>query len=163
MTSSPSAGSGNTCSARSPSTEPETDDNHFGAHLVHEPFATYRIELDVRTESAEALDGTWTDLGVATEQLTVSTAGAPADLTPYVQALAPGDGARPFYADYDLRITYNQPYVEAMYQEAGGALVADLFTVGGEQRVEPEELQLHTTRPRDLERDCDPARRAAVG
>ena len=126
--------------------EPETDDNHFGAHLVHEPFATYRIELDVRTESAEALDGTWTDLGVATEQLTVSTAGAPADLTPYVQALAPGDGARPFYADYDLRITYNQPYVEAMYQKAGGALVADLFTVGG-QRVEPEVIRSRTTLP----------------
>ena len=126
--------------------EPETDDNHFGAHLVHEPFATYRIELDVRTESAEALDGTWTDLGVATEQLTVSTAGAPADLSPYVQALAPGDGARPFYADYDLRITYNQPYVDAMYQKAGSALVADLFTVGG-QRVEPEVIRSRTMLP----------------
>jgi hypothetical protein len=100
----------------------------------------------VRTESAEALDGTWTDHGVATEVLTVSTAGAPADLTPYVQALAPGDGERPFYADYDLRITYNQPYVEAMYQKSGGALVADLFTAGG-QRVTPEVIRSRTVLP----------------
>jgi hypothetical protein len=126
--------------------EPETNDNHFGGHLVHEPFATYRIELDVRTESAEAFDGAWTDHGVATEVLTVSTAGAPADLTPYVQALAPGDGERPFYADHDLRITYNQPYVEAMYQKAGGALVADLFTAGG-QRVTPEVIRSRTVLP----------------
>ena len=125
---------------------PETDDDRFGAHLVHEPFAAYRIELDVRTESADALDGTWTDHGVATESLSVSTGGAPADLTPYVQALVPGDGARPFYADYDLRITYNQPYVEAMYQKAGGLLVAELTTVAG-QRVEPEVVRSRTVVP----------------
>ena len=126
--------------------EPETPDAPFGAHLVHEPFASYRVELDIRTESAEALDGTWTDHGVHTETLTVSTGGAPADLTPYVQALVPGDGARPFYADYDLRITYNQPYVEAMYQKAGERLVAELFTAGG-QRVEPEVVRSRTVLP----------------
>src|SRR5690606_9557578 len=126
--------------------EPETPDAPFGAHLVHEPFASYRVELDIRTESAEALDGTWTDHGVHTETLTVSTGGAPADLTPYVQALVPGDGARPFYADYDLRITYNQPYVEAMYQKAGERLVAELFTAGG-QRVEPEVVRSRTVMP----------------
>jgi len=126
--------------------EPETNDDRFGAHLVHEPSATYHIELDVRTESAEALDGTWTDHGIATEQLSVATAGAPADLTPYVQALAPGDGERPCYADYDLRITYNQPYVEAMYQKAGGLLVAELFTASG-QRVEPQVVRSRTVMP----------------
>jgi hypothetical protein len=126
--------------------EPETADEPFGAHLVHEPFANYRIELDVRTESAEALDGTWTDRGVATEQLTVTTGGAPADLTPYVQALVPGDGERPYYADYDLRITYNQPYVEAMYKKAGGFLVAELFTTSG-LRVEPEVVRGRTMLP----------------
>jgi len=114
--------------------------------LVHEPFATYRIEVDVRTESAEALDGPWTDHGVTTEHLTVATGGAPADLTPYVHALAPSDGARPCYADYDLRITYNQPYVEAMYQKAGGLLVAELYTAGG-QRVEPEVVRSRTVLP----------------
>ena len=126
--------------------EPETAGNPFGGHLVHEPLATYRIELDVQTESSEALDGQWTDLGVHTEQLTVATAGAPADLSPYIQALAPHDGERPFYADYDLRITYNQPYVEAMYLKAGGALVADLFTAGG-QHVEPEVIRSRTVLP----------------
>jgi hypothetical protein len=54
-----------------------------------------------------------------------------------VQSLVPGDGSRPFYADYDLRITYNQPYVEAMYLKAGGSLLAELYTAGG-VRVEPE-------------------------
>jgi len=126
--------------------EPETADQPFGAHLVHEPLATYRIELDVRTESAEALDQPWTDHGVATEQLVVTTGGAPTDLTPYVQALAPSDGARPCYADYDLRITYNQPYVEAMYKKAGGFLVAELFTSSG-QRVEPEVVRSRTVLP----------------
>lgn len=118
----------------------------FGAHLVHEPFATYRIELDVRTESAEALDGTWTDHGVATEALAVATGGAPSDLAPYVQSLVPGDGSRPFYADYDLRITYNQAYVEAMYRKAGGSLVAELYTAAG-QRVEPEVIHGRTVLP----------------
>jgi hypothetical protein len=125
---------------------PETNDERFGAHLVHEPFATYRIELDVRTESATALDGTWTDHGIATEQLAVTTGGVPADLTPYVHALVPGDGARPCYADYDLRITYNQPYVEAMYEKGGGALAAELYTAGG-QRVEPEVIRSRTPLP----------------
>jgi hypothetical protein len=126
--------------------QPETNDDRFGAHLVHEPHATYRIELDIRTESAEALDGTWTDRGTATEVLTASTAGAPADLTPYVASVAPGDGARPFYADYDLKITYNQPYAEAMYGKAGGLLTADLFTAGG-QHVEPEVTRSRTVTP----------------
>lgn len=126
--------------------EAETDDDRFGAHLVHEPHATYRIELDIRTESAEALDGTWTDHGTATEVLTVSTAGAPPDLTPYVASVAPGDGARPFYADYDLRILYNQPYVEAMYEKGGGLLRADLFTASG-QHVEPEVIRSRTVTP----------------
>jgi hypothetical protein len=126
--------------------QPETNDERFGAHLVHEPHATYRIELDIRTESAEALDGSWDDRGTATETLTVSTGGAPADLTPYVASVAPGDGARPFYADYDLKITYNQPYVEAMYQKAGGLLTADLFTAGG-QHVEPEVTRSRTVTP----------------
>jgi hypothetical protein len=126
--------------------EPETNDDRFGAHLVHEPHATYHIELDVRTESAEALDGTWTDHGVATEHLTVATGGPPADLAPYVHALVPGDGARPFYADYDLRITYNQPYVEAMYQKAGGLLFAELYTSGG-RPVEPEVVRSRTVTP----------------
>jgi hypothetical protein len=126
--------------------EPETNDERFGAHLVHEPHATYRIELDIRTESAEALDGTWTNEGTATEVLTTSTGGAPTDLTPYVASVAPGDGARPFYADYDLRILYNQPYVEAMYVKAGGLLAADLFTAGG-QHVEPEVIRSRTVTP----------------
>ena len=126
--------------------EPETQAEPFGAHLVHEPHAAYRIELDIRTESAEALDGPWTDQGAATEVLTVSTAGAPADLSPYIQSVAPGDGARPFYADYDLRILYNQPYVEAMYKRAGGRLRADLFTSGG-QHVEPEVTHGRTLTP----------------
>jgi hypothetical protein len=126
--------------------EPETADEPFGAHLVHEPLATYRIELDVRTESAEALDGPWTDRGLVTELLTVTTGGAPADLTPYVQALVPGDGERPYYADYDLRITYNQPYVEAMYKRAGGFLVAELFTTSG-LRVEPDVVRSRTVMP----------------
>lgn len=125
---------------------PETDGERFGAHLVHEPHAAYRIELDIRTESAEALDGTWTDLGTATEVLAVPTTGAPADLTPYVASVAPGDGARPFYADYDLRIVYNQPYVEAMYEKAGGRLAADLFTAGG-QHVEPDVVRGRTVTP----------------
>lgn len=126
--------------------QPETNEERFGAHLVHEPHAAYHIELDVRTESAEALDGTWTDLGIATETLEVATAGAPPDLSPYVASVAPGDGARPFYADYDLRITYNQPYVEAMYRKAGGLLRADLFTAGG-QHVEPEVTRSRTVTP----------------
>ncbi|HEY6056497.1 MAG TPA: hypothetical protein VIV06_00620, partial [Candidatus Limnocylindrales bacterium] len=126
--------------------EPETADEPFGAHLVHEPFASYRIELDVRTESAEALDGTWTDRGTATEVLTVGTGGAPADLAPYVASVAPGDGARPSYADYDLKIVYNQPYVEAMYRKAGGPLAADLYTAGG-QHVEPEVVHGRTVTP----------------
>ncbi len=126
--------------------EPETQDEPFGAKLVHEPNATYRIEVDVHTESAEALDGTWTDRGVATEILTVPTGGAPPDLTPYVASVAPGDGARPFYADYDLRITYNQTYVEAMYKRAGGVLTADLFTADG-RRVEPEVVRGRTAIP----------------
>ncbi|SFR94933.1 hypothetical protein SAMN04487846_1055 [Microbacterium sp. cf046] len=126
--------------------QPETDAAPFGTHLVHEPHAAYRIELDIRTESAAALDDPWTDLGVATEALTVSTAGAPADLSPYVHSVAPGDGARPFYADYDLRILYNQPYVEAMYLRAGGRLTADLFTSGG-QHVEPEITRGRTLTP----------------
>lgn len=126
--------------------EPETEDERFGAHLVHEPHTTYRIELDIRSESAGALDGTWTDHGVAAEVLTVSTAGAPPDLTPYVTSVVPGDGARPFYADYDLRITYDQPYVEAMYQKAGGPLTAGLFTAGG-QHVEPEVIRSRTVIP----------------
>jgi hypothetical protein len=126
--------------------EPETDEERFGAHLVHEPHATYRIEVDIRTESAEALDETWTDRGTATEVLTVATGGAPADLTPYVASVAPGDGVRPFYADYDLRITYNQPYVEAMYKKAGGLLKADLFTPGG-QHVQPEVFRSRTVTP----------------
>lgn len=125
---------------------PETNDDRFGAHLVHEPNAVYRIELDVRTESAEALDGAWTDHGVATEALTVATGGAPADLAPYVHALVPGDGARPFYADYDLRITYNQPYVEAMFQKAGGLLFAELYTSSG-RRIEPEVVRSRTVLP----------------
>ena len=58
----------------------------------------------------------------------------------------PGDGARPCYADYDLRITYNQPYVEAMYKKAGGFLVAELFTSSG-QRVEPEVVRSRTVLP----------------
>src|SRR5262249_40433772 len=116
------------------------------AHLVHEPHATYEVELDVRTESAEAVDGPWQDHGVATEHLTVATAGAPADLTPYVQALVPGDGARPVYADYDLRITYNQPYVEAMYTKAGQSLAAELLTANG-QPVEPEIVRSRTIQP----------------
>lgn len=124
----------------------ETNEDRFGAHLVHEPHATYQIELDVRTESAEALDGVWTDHGVATEILTVATGGAPADLTPYVQALVPGDGERPVYADYDLRITYNEPYVEAMYQKAGELLHAELFTANG-RRVEPEAVRRRTVEP----------------
>jgi hypothetical protein len=126
--------------------EPETNENRFGTHLVHEPDAVYRIELDIRTESAEALDGTWTDRGTATEVLTTSTGGAPADLTPYVDSLAPSDGARPVYADYDLKITYNQPYVEAMYQKAGGLLAADLFTPNG-QHIEPEITRSRTITP----------------
>ncbi len=126
--------------------QPETDDERFGAHLIHEPFAEYHIELDVRTESAEALDAEWTDHGTVTESLTVSTAGAPSDLTPYVQALVPGDGARPCYADYDLSITYNQPYVEAMYQKAGGLLSAELYTAAG-QRVEPQVVRSRTVVP----------------
>lgn len=126
--------------------EPETNDDRFGAHLVHEPYATYEVELDVRTESADALDVPWTDRGVVTERLTVATGGAPADLTPYVQTLAPGDGARPFYADYDLRITYNQPYVEAMYQKAGQLLFAELYTANG-KRVEPEVVRSRTVQP----------------
>ncbi len=125
---------------------PETNDERFGAHLVHEPHATYRIELDLHTESADALDGTWTDHGVTTEQISVATGGAPVDLAPYVQALVPGDGARPCYADYDLRITYNQPYVEAMYQKAGGPLVAELFTADG-RRVEPEVVRGRSVNP----------------
>jgi hypothetical protein len=71
---------------------------------------------------------------------------APADLTPYIQALVPGDGERPCYADYDLRITYNQPYVEAMYKKAGGFLVAELFTTSG-LRVEPEVVRGRTALP----------------
>lgn len=124
----------------------ETNDDRFGAHLVHEPNATYRIELDVRTESAAALDDPWTDHGVATEILTVATGGAPEDLTPYVQTLVPGDGERPVYADYDLRITYNQPYVEAMYKKAGELLYAELFTANG-RRVEPEVVRRRTVQP----------------
>ena len=126
--------------------EPETADEPFGAHLVHEPLATYRIELDLRTESAEALDGPWTDHGLTTERLAVSTGVAPADLAPYVQSIVPGDGARPCYADYDLRITYKQPYVEAMYRKAGGPLRAELFTTSGE-RVEPEVVHRRTVLP----------------
>ena len=126
--------------------EPETNDDRFGDHLVHEPNSVYRIELDVRTESAAAVEGPWTDRGLDTEVLSVATGGAPADLTPYVATVAPGDGARPFYADYDLRITYNQPYVEAMYARAGGPLVADLFTTGG-QHVEPEIVRSRTMTP----------------
>ena len=127
-------------------TETETNEDRFGGHLVHEPNATYRIELDVRTESAAALDDPWTDHGVSTEVLTVATGGAPADLTPYVQALVPGDGERPVYADYDLRITYNQPYVEAMYQKAGGLLRSELFTANG-VRVEPQVVRRRTVQP----------------
>ena len=126
--------------------QPETNEDRFGTHLVHEAYAAYHIELDVRTESAEAVDGTWTDHGVATEALDVATGGAPPDLTPYVASVAPGDGARPFYADYDLRIVYNQPYVEAMYQKAGALLMADLFTAGG-QHVEPEVTRSRTVIP----------------
>jgi hypothetical protein len=126
--------------------EPETGTQHFGAHLVHEPHASYRIELDIRTESAGALDEPWTDRGTATEVLTVSTAGAPPDLAPYITSVAPGDGARPFYADYDLRILYNQPYVEAMYEKAGGRLRADLFTAG-DRHVEPEVIRGRTIIP----------------
>ncbi|MCD2441545.1 hypothetical protein LQ757_04555 [Agromyces sp. SYSU K20354] len=126
--------------------QPETDTDRFGAHLVHEPHAAYRIELDIRTERAQALDGTWTDDGTATEVLTVATGGAPADLSPYVASIAPGDGDRPWYADYDLRITYGQPYVEAMYQKAGGLLVADLFTADG-RHVEPEVERRRTVTP----------------
>ncbi|HYH44205.1 MAG TPA: hypothetical protein VEG34_00835, partial [Thermoanaerobaculia bacterium] len=126
--------------------EDETNEDRFGAHLVREPNATYRIELDVRTESAAALDDPWTDHGVSTEVLTVATGGAPEDLTPYVEALVPGDGEQPVYADYDLRITYNQPYVEAMYKKAGGLLRAELFTANG-QRVEPEPVRRRTVQP----------------
>jgi len=118
----------------------------FGAHLIHEPFASYHIELDVQTESSEALDEPWTDHGITTETLTVSTGGAPADLAPYIQSLVPGDGTRPVYADYDLCITYNQPYVEAMYKKAGGSLVAELYTASG-QRVEPEVIRGRTVLP----------------
>jgi hypothetical protein len=126
--------------------EPPTNEEPFGAKLVHESYATYRIELDIRTESAAALDDPWTDHGIATESLTVGTGGAPADLSPYVASIAPGDGARPFYADYDLQIVYNQPYVEAMYKRAGGLLRADLFTAGG-QPVVPEVVRGQTTLP----------------
>jgi hypothetical protein len=126
--------------------EPPTADEPFGAKLVHEAHATYRIEVDIRTESTAALDDPWTDHGTATETLTVGTGGAPADLTPYVASVAPGDGARPFYADYDLRIVYNQPYVEAMYKRAGALLRADLFTAGG-QRVEPTAVREQTPTP----------------
>jgi hypothetical protein len=126
--------------------EPPTDEEPFGAKLVHEPHATYHIELDIRTESAAALDDPWTDHGLATESLTVGTGGAPADLTPYVASIAPGDGARPFYADYDLRIVYNQPYVEAMYKRAGGFLRAELFTADG-RPVEPQVVRGQTPTP----------------
>ncbi len=126
--------------------EPEINGEPFGAKLVHEPHSTYRIELDIQTETAPALDDPWTDRGTSTETLTVSTGGAPSDLTPYVASVAPGDGARPFYADYDLRILYNQPYVEAMYKRAGGLLRADLFTAGG-RRVEPEAFRSRTVTP----------------
>jgi hypothetical protein len=126
--------------------QPPTNEEPFGAKLVHEPHATYRIELDIRTESTAALDDPWTDHGSATETLTVGTGGAPADLTPYVASVAPGDGARPFYADYDLRILYNQPYVEAMYKRAGGFLRAELFTADGRQ-VEPEVVRGQTPLP----------------
>ena len=119
----------------------------FGAHLVHEPFATYRIELDVRTESAEALDGTWTDHGVATEQLTVSTGGAPADLTPYVQAL----GARATARGRSMRTTTcasptTSPTWRRCTRRPAALLVADLFTAGG-QHVEPEVIRSRTVLP----------------
>lgn len=124
----------------------ETEGDLFGAHLVHEPFARYDLELDVRTESAESLDGTWEDLGIVTETLSVPTGGAPTELEPYVHDLAPGDGARPVYADYDLRIAYNQPYVEAMYRKAGEGLFAELFNSAG-AKVEPQIVHGHSQQP----------------
>lgn len=107
-------------------TEAGTGDPSFGAHLVHEPGANYRVELDIRAEQADSVDGPWTEVSSTTEVLTVRADGAPAELAPYLERLVPGDGDRPVYADYDLRVTYNRQYVEAMYAVAGDPLRAEL-------------------------------------
>jgi hypothetical protein len=118
----------------------------FGAHLVHEPGATYRIELDVRSEQAGSADGPWTTAGTRTEVLDVVVDGAPAELAPYLHELVPGDGDRPVYADYDLRVTYNRQYVEAMYTVAGDPLRAELYDAMG-RLVEPVAVPGRTDQP----------------
>jgi hypothetical protein len=128
-------------------TEPASpDDPPFGTHLIHEPGTNYRIELDIRTESASDVDGPWNDLETDTEVLTVPVGGAPTDLAPYLQQVTPGDGQRPVYADYDLRVTYNRPYVEAMYHVAGEPLYVVLVDGMGQQ-VEPTITRSKTEQP----------------
>lgn len=123
-----------------------TGDPTFGAHLVHEPGATYRVELDVRTEQADTVDGPWSEVATATEVLTARVDGAPAEVAPYLERLVPGDGDRPVYADYDLRVTYNRQYVEAMYAVAGDPLRAELVDGMG-RPVEPVAVPGRTPHP----------------
>ncbi len=123
-----------------------TGDAVFGAHLVHEPGANYRIELDIRTEQSDTVDGPWTEIHSATEVLSARVDRAPADVAPYLERLVPGDGDRPVYADYDLRVTYNRQYVEAMYEVAGNPLRAELVDGMG-RLVEPVPQRGRTLAP----------------
>jgi hypothetical protein len=107
-----------------------------GAGLIHEQGTTYHIEVDVQTESADSIDGPWTDRGTNTEQFSVPVGAAPADLSPYVADITPSDGQQPVYADYDMRVTYNRFYVETMYRKTGDPLHAQLLDAMG-RLVEP--------------------------
>jgi hypothetical protein len=78
--------------------------------------------------------------------LTARVDGAPTDLAPYLERLVPGDGDRPVYADYDLRVTYNRQYVEAMYAVAGDPLRAELVDAMG-RLVEPVVVAGRTPHP----------------
>jgi hypothetical protein len=135
----------------------------FGAHLLHEPSATYHVDIDVRTERATTVDGPWQPVNTRTETVTTRVAGAPDDLAPYIATVVPGDGQRPVYADYDLRVTYNRQYVEAMYDVAGDPLRVEVVDGLG-ALVEPvadrdrtEEPGLPPDAERFLERIVDTA------
>jgi hypothetical protein len=122
------------------------DPDEVADGLIHEPESSYRVEIDVKTESADSIDGPWTDRGTRTEQLSVPVGYAPQDLSPYLESIVPDDGQRPVYADYDLRVTYNRAYVEAMYRKSGDPLRAFLFDGMG-RPVEPTAVPARTDHP----------------
>ena len=105
----------------------------------------------------------WTDHGVATEQLIVSTGGAPG--RPH--AVRAGAGARrrrtrPATPTTTCASPTTSPTSRRCTKKAGGLLVAELFTSSG-QRVEPEVVRSRTSLPALTAETADPARPAADG